>query len=160
MDKKLIEILEKEKVKFQVYEHPPVFTVAEAKTIEEIRDIPGVRTKNLFLKDEKQNYYLVCLRGDKRLNIKGLEKSLDARKLKFATPHELKEELNLTPGSVSLFGMIYAKRVLLIIDKESFDAEMISFHPNINTHTLVLDHDNLVKFLSSNKINYKVIDLL
>lgn len=160
MDQNLIDILNRNKINFRVFEHPPVFTVEQAKNTYELKDIPGIRTKNLFLKDERDNYYLVCLRGDKRLNMKHLEKSLTTKHLKFATAEELKRHLNLTPGSVSIFGMIYSKKVLLIIDKESFESEAISFHPNINTHTLVLDNDNLVRFLNTCKINYKVIDLL
>ena len=69
--------------------------------------------------------------------------------LHFASPEGLKKELNLTPGSVSIFGMIYAKNVYLIIDKELWQADEVSFHPNINTSTIVLNHQNLEKFYNT-----------
>ena len=64
-------------------------------------------------------------------------------------PEELKKEVNLTPGSVSIFGAINSKKVVLIIDKEVWNSDKCGFHPNINTSTLVLDHSNLEKYYNS-----------
>ena len=97
--------------------------------------------------------------AEKRLDSKILKKKLSIKELHFASGEELKQEINLTPGSVSIFGMIYSKDVFLIIDKELWDAELVGFHPNINTSTIVLNHANLEKFYNSLKARKEIIKL-
>ena len=121
--------------------------------------IPARHTKCLFLKDEHERFYLVVLPAEKRLNMKVLRKKINVRKLHFASPEELKNELHLTPGSVSLFGMIYAQTVNLIIDKELWDANAVGFHPNINTSTIVVNHENLEKFYKSLRGKKEILEL-
>jgi Ala-tRNA(Pro) deacylase len=148
MDKTLKQYLEKHNINYKVHEHEAVFTVEESKKLKPIPDV--FHTKNLFLKDEAKNFYLVCMDAFQRLNLKALKEKIQAvKKLTFASPTELKEHLNLTPGSVSIFGMIYAKDVELIIDKKVWQAKKVGFHPNINTATLEVNHENLEKFYSS-----------
>lgn len=149
MDENLLRYLKQKNIKFESYAHPAVFTVAESK--KKSAEIPGVfHTKNLFIQDSKK-FYLVCMAAEKRLDLKSLQEKISSGKLTFASEKELKENLNATPGSVSLFGMIYAKNTSLIIDKEILAAEKVGFHPNINTATLVLSHNNLMKFIDSLK---------
>jgi Ala-tRNA(Pro) deacylase len=158
MDQNLKTFLEKHKICFEVYEHPAVFTVAESK--EKItKPIPGLHTKNLFLKDDKGRFYLACLAAEKRLNIKALEKRLGVKKLKFSSPEDLKKELNLTPGSVSLFGLVYAKNVKLILDDTVWKSPSVGFHPNVNTATVVISHEGLVKFLAALNIQKEIFNL-
>lgn len=118
-----------------------------------------MHTKSLFLKDEKGCFYLVCLPADKRLDIKFLEKYFSVKKLRFGSPEELKSELNLMPGSVSLFGMIYSSSVLLVLDKAIWNAKTSGFHPNINTATLEIGRDNLGKFYNSLNCPKEIIEL-
>ena len=80
--------------------------------------IPAVHTKCLFLKDDSSRFYLVAIQANKRLDIKLLKSRFLLKKLFFASPEELKENLNLTPGSVSIFGMINAKNVRVVDSKE------------------------------------------
>jgi len=87
----------------------------------------------------------------KRLDIKSLRKVLNAKKLHFASAEELKSELNVSPGSVSIFALINSKNVKSIIDEEVWSAEITGFHPNINTSTLEISHENLEKFILSTK---------
>ncbi len=159
MDNKLIDYLEKHKIKFREHKHKAVFTVEESKDLK--KDIPGLHTKSLFLKDENTHFYLVCMPAQSRLNIKSLRKVLGTDKLHFSSPQELKAELNITPGSVSIFCSIYAnpERVTLIIDKKVHEAEISCFHPNINTSTLEITKENLEKFVKSLKIEKKILDL-
>ncbi|MCX8158711.1 MAG: prolyl-tRNA synthetase associated domain-containing protein [Candidatus Pacearchaeota archaeon] len=155
MDENLKNYLTKYDIKYELYSHPPVFSVEESSKI--IKNIPGLRTKSLFLKDDKGKFYLVCMPGKKRLDIKSLKKRIASKKLQFASPEELKQQINLTPGSVSLFGMIYSSSVTLFIDKEVIESDLIGFHPNINTETIVLDNNNLKKFISSLKCKIEII---
>lgn len=159
MDSALKSYLDKNHISYIIHEHPAVFTVEESKSVPSIQKIPGVRSKNLFLKDDIGRFYLVCLPGEKRLNIKNLEAYLRVKKLKFGSSQELKSELNLTPGSVSIFGMIYSKNVILLVDREIWDAQIVSFHPNINTATLELNHLSFLRFYESLRCKKEVVDL-
>jgi Ala-tRNA(Pro) deacylase len=102
---------------------------------------------------------LVCLRGTKRLNLKQLKEHTKTNDLHFASAEELFSELKVLPGSVSLFAMIYAKNTKLILDKELWESDLVGFHPNENTSTLVISHEMLVKFCSLLKIKPEIIDL-
>lgn len=157
MDKYLLEYLNKHKINYKIHKHSAVFTVEQSKSLK--AEILGVfHTKNLFLKDEANNFYLICMNAHKRLDLKNLKQQLNAKKkLYFASEKELKENLNLTPGSVSIFGMIYARNVFLVIDKKILEAESSGFHPNINTATLEINKNNLRKFINS--LNCKLIVL-
>lgn len=157
MDKNLESYLSNLGIKYKIHPHKAVFTVEESKSLKQ--KIPGVHTKNLFLKDDKGRFYLVATSADKRLDIKSLRKKLHAEKLHFGSPEELKENLNLAPGSVSIFGMIYAKKVKLLLDKEVWDAEIVGFHPNVNTATLELTHENFEKFYNSLESEKEIIEL-
>ena len=157
MDLNLKSYLEKHNIGYKEYKHPAVFTVEQSKPFK--AKIPGRHTKSLFLKDENSQFYLVCIPADKRLNMKLLKKELEIKELHFASPEELKVNLNLMPGSVSLFGMIYSDSVSLIIDKGLWDAELVGFHPNINTSTIVLNHQNLEKFYNSLKARKEILGL-
>ncbi|MDE1852036.1 MAG: prolyl-tRNA synthetase associated domain-containing protein [Candidatus Micrarchaeota archaeon] len=142
---------------YKVHSHKAVFTVAESTGLR--GEIPGMHTKSLFLEDEKGNFYLVCMDALKRLDIKSLRKRLNVSKLQFASPEKLKIELDLTPGSVSIFGMINAKNTKLILDKDLWGAEIVAFHPNINTETLEITHKDLEKFCGSLQSNWEVLEL-
>jgi len=159
MDKTLDSYLKKISVNYELYKHPAVFTVAEA--IKNKAEIPEVfHTKNLFLRDENKKFFLICMNAFKKLNLKSLREKLGAKKkLSFASPEQLKANLNLAPGSVSIFGMIYAKNVALVIDKELWNAKKVGFHPNINSETIVLDRENLKKFVNSLRAEIKIFEL-
>lgn len=159
MDAQLKSYLEKHNIKYKIQKHPPVFTVKEADKVKD--KTPHIlHTKNLFLKDENKIFYLVSMYAYKRLDLKSLKEKLNAKKkLSFATAEQLKENLNLTPGSVSIFGMIYAKEVIVIVDKQVWDAKIVGFHPNINTATLELTHENLERFYNTLKSKKQILEL-
>ena len=158
MDKLLENYLGKHNIKYKPHEHPPIFTVEESK---KLKQLPGVTpTKNLFLRDEAHNLYLVCMYAYKKPDLKNLKEKINAvKKLTFASSVELKEHLNLTPGSVSIFGMIHAKNVKLILDKKIWEAEKSGFHPNINTATLELNRKDLEKFYNSLSSEKTILEL-
>ena len=157
MDKTLKNYLENHFIKYIKHEHPAVFTVEESKKIK--TKYTGLHTKSLFLKDTKNNFYLVCMLGEKRLNTKILRKYFKIRKLNFASPEELKIYLKVAPGSVSIFCAIYHDSIALILDKDIWQAKSAGFHPNINTSTLELDRENLEKFYNSLKCKKFILKL-
>jgi len=157
MNTRLREYLEEHDIKYTLHEHEPIFTVEEGKKIKQ--NIPGLGAKNLFLKDRDNKYYLICLPGEKRLDMDQLRSTLKIGKLFFASPMELEKELSVMPGSVSIFCLIHAKTTKLILDKELWDAEVVGFHPNINTETLELPHESLEKFYNSLSLEKEIVEL-
>ena len=143
-------------IPFEKYTHPAVHTVVD--TIEHYKNIDAGRCKNLFLQNVKgDTYYLIVMQADKRLDIKKLSATLET-KLRFASEEKLLHYLGLTPGSVSPFGLINDTdhSVRVIVDKDVLNHQKVSFHPNINTETLVISSEDLQKFLTSvgNPITY------
>jgi Ala-tRNA(Pro) deacylase len=160
MQPKLKSYLDNLGISFKEHSHPPAFTVEESNRL--IGEIPNVfHTKSLFLKDNKSRFYLICMNANKRLNLKILRELFHVNKLHFASKEELKLNLNLTPGSVSIFGMIHAKpfSIKLILDSQLWKADKVGFHPNINTSTLEISHSNLQKFVNSLKADKQILDL-
>ncbi|MAE49848.1 aminoacyl-tRNA deacylase [Candidatus Pacearchaeota archaeon] len=158
MDPILKAYLKKHNIQYQSYEHPEVFTVEEAKATKE--QIPAQHAKCLFLKSNTGAFYLVGMKADKRLDINTLQKTLQVKKLRFASAEELLQKLKLTPGSVSIFGLIHSEKVIFLLDEEVWRSDSVGFHPNINTATLVLDHDNLEKYYDSLLNEKRIVELL
>lgn len=147
-------------IKFREFKHAPVYTCEEAKKERIYGDIKGVHSKNLFLKERKsKRFYLVIMPENKPLDINQLGEEL-GDKVKFANEDNLKEILNLTPGSVSPFGLINDKehKTIIVIDKEVWEADFVSFHPNVNTKTLELSNKDFQKYIKSLDNELKIIE--
>ncbi len=136
------------------YDHPAVFTVADAEKYERGQ---AAKSKNLFLRDKKgARHFLVVLAAEKRVDLAKLGVTLNVKNLSFASPSRLLQYLQLTPGSVSPFGLIHDrdKRVEVVVDQSLLKETEQGFHPNTNTATLIISTDDFLKFLSwtGNKI--------
>lgn len=131
-------------IEYEVVNHEPVFTVTEAQKIKE--KIAGIGCKNLFLKN-KNGHYLLITEDNTKIDLKNLSEKLGGH-LSFCSEQELKNILNLTKGSVSPFGLIYDKEnlVTVLID-ENLQNKKLLFHPNLNTKTISLDYNDLIKFI-------------
>ena len=118
--------------------------------------IEGVGGKTLFLKD-KNNYYLYLLDDERQANLKFLSKSLNIGRLSFGNEDELYDKLKLKKGSVTPLGIINDNSsVILIIDK-TLKGKKILTHPNINTATVSIRYDDLIKFIKyCNNTYYEV----
>ena len=149
----LYEVLDKLNIKYKEIEHEPVFTIEQAQFIKE--NIDGIGCKNLFLTNKKGNYYLIVLNENKKANIKEITKLLNESHLSFASVEELKEILNLKQGSVTPLGIINDKNnvVTIIIDNE-LSNKVLLVHPNINTKTLPISYDDLIKYIEYENHNY------
>ena len=148
-----------QQVSYILHEHPPVYTCEEAQKY--CSGIPGLSCKNLFLRNKKaQRYFLLVLASHKRADLKKISDIIGATRLSFANSQELQEILHLTPGAVSPFGLINDTdhSVECIIDREVYESDIVSFHPNINTATLELSKDMFHKFLETIESNVSVID--
>ena len=137
-------------VAYDRHEHPPVPTVEDAARY--WAGIDATHCKNLFLRNQKGNrHYLVVLVYSKKADLRAVADQIGDGKLSFASPERLMTHLGLTPGSVSPFGLIndsaHAVRVVLDFDLKS--ADRVSFHPNINTRTVVLAREGFETFLAA-----------
>jgi Ala-tRNA(Pro) deacylase len=146
----VIAALEALGIQFERYEHPPLASAADAAPF--WADIDAAHTKNLFLRNQKgARHYLVIIELLKRADLRAVANQMGDGKLSFGSPEQLMTLLGVTPGSVSPFGLIHDARheVRVCIDQDLKKSERISFHPNINTATLVLTFADFERFLAS-----------
>ena len=153
-------ILEELNISWEYHEHPPVPTVEAA--LEHWEGLESTHCKNLFFRNHKGNrHYLVILEHTNKLAIRDLEQLLKQGKLSLASDRRLEQWLGLSPGSVSPFGLINdtQNHVHLFIDANLQKADRLSFHPNINTATLVLSRVDFMRYLDSTGNSYEFIQL-
>lgn len=147
-------------IKYSYYEHPPAPTVEEASKY--WAGIESAHCKNLFFRNHKGNkHYLVIFDYRETLNIRDLEQRLNQGKLSFASPKRMMKYLGLEPGSVSPFGLLHdvQNHVHLFIDKNLAESAHISFHPNLNTASLVISQSDFRKYLEHIGNSYEFIEL-
>jgi len=147
-EQNVYDILNSLEIKYDRYEHKPVFTVNEAKELDIL--IPGGKCKNLFLRNEKgDNHYLVILDENKRVDLKLLAKQIGTKRVSFASEERLYKYLKLTPGSVTPFGIINDdnREVIVLIDSDLTDEKLVNFHPNVNTATIGISYMDFEKFI-------------
>ena len=159
-DSRLYELLTQLNIVWEYYEHPPAPTIAEA--VRYWKDIECMHCKNLFFRNHKGNrHYLVIIPHTNDMNITDLEKKLKQGKLSFASPERMMKYLGVRPGSVSPLALIHdhEKHVHVFLDQRLRDAEKISFHPCINTASLVIQYSDFVRFLNEMGNTYEYCDL-
>jgi Ala-tRNA(Pro) deacylase len=148
-EQKLYDLFEQLDISYNRHEHPPVYTVEEAKQY--WQGIEGIHAKNLFLRNNKGNqHYLVVLEESKTADLMKLSMQLAAGKLSFASERRLMDHLGLETGAVSPFGLMNdaQKAVKVVLDRDLAKAELVNFHPNVNTATVTLSYPDFEKFLS------------
>jgi Ala-tRNA(Pro) deacylase len=154
------ETLKNLQIAFDYYEHPPVPTVKEAMIY--WKDIEAAHCKNLFFRNHKGNrHFLVLLEFYQNLDIKNLESKLKQGKISFASDERLLKYLGLTAGSASPFGLINDEKheVIVFIDENLQKANKISFHPNINTASLVISLEDFLIYMNSTGNKYSFLNL-
>ena len=154
------ETLERMGIPFDYYEHPEAPTIEIAAQF--YRGEGTTLCKNLFFRNHKGNrHYLVLLDCDQNMDIHAIEKQLHQGKLSFASEQRLMKYLGVMPGSVTPFGLINDTdhHVHVFIDKKLQEAEKVSFHPCINTASLIIRREDLIRFLDHQGNTYEWIDL-
>jgi len=136
-------------VKTVTIEHMAVFTVEEAKAGR--GDLAGAHSKNLFLKDKKQQLWLVICLEDREIDMKALRHKIGAGNLSFGKPDLLARVLGVEPGSVTPFSLINDAETLVrvILDQEMMEDDFLNFHPLTNTKTTQISPDDLLRFIRS-----------
>ena len=127
-------------------DHEPAMTMEACAQIDTVLD--ATTCKNLLLCNRQQtDFYLLLMQGDKVFKTKDLSAQLGVSRLSFASGEAMEELLDITPGSLSVMGLMNDKdfRVKLVIDKPVLEGQYIGFHPCINTSSLRVKTMDLVE---------------
>ena len=130
--------------------HAPGFTVAESVSLRD--EIPGGHTKNLFVKDKKDRYFVLTVEENATVDLKAVHKVIGASgRVSFGRPEKMMEYLGVAPGSVTVFGAINdtAGNVTFVLDEDLMKHEVINGHPLSNDATTSVSRDDLLRFLEA-----------
>ena len=145
----VLALLKSRGIPFELVEHKAVYNMADLAEI--ALPHPEADAKNLFVRDDKkQRYYLITVKGEKRVDLKAFRHAHGTRPLSFASDEELGALLALTPGSVTPLGLLNdeTRRVALFIDEALLEGDgLIAVHPNDNTATVWLKTADLITLL-------------
>ena len=152
----IYDYLNKKNIKYEITNHEAVYTMEELSNI--YVPYPEGNAKNLFLKDDKKkHYYLITVKGDKRVDLKEFRNKNNTRPLSFASSNDLFNKMKLTPGSVTPLGLLNNedKDIIYFIDRYFFDNNIIGVHPNDNTATIWLNPNDLIEIIKEhgNQVN-------
>ena len=130
-------------------EHPPVFTVEEAKALR--GNLPGHHIKNLFLRNKKEEMWLVVALEDRAIDLKRLGEALGAGRLSFGSPDRLRRQLGVEPGSVTPFALVNdeTRAVRLALDRGLMEGGPVNAHPLVNTMTTAITIADLLRLFET-----------
>jgi Ala-tRNA(Pro) deacylase len=155
----LLAYLDQQGIVYLRVEHPAVYTCAQADRYRP--PLPAASTKNLFLRDRHADFYLLMTACEKPVDLKGLSRSMGVSKLHFGSEEQLLEKLGVTPGAVTLLGLINdaAHEIQLLVDSELWGEEHFLCHPLVNTATLLLARADLLRFFDLTGHAAQVVDV-
>jgi len=137
-------------IEAETHRHPALFTVSDSQSLR--GEIPGAHTKNLFLKDKKDNFFLVTVDEEAQLDLKTIHHKIGAAsRVSFGKPEKLMEFLGVEPGSVTVFGLVNDDRhhVTVVLDADLMENETINAHPLTNEATTSIRRGDLMRFLEA-----------
>ena len=138
-ERRCYEFLDRLGVSYRRADHEAASTMELCREIEKNLDCPIC--KNLLLTNRQQtDFYLLLMEGEKAFKTKFLSKTLGCARLSFATDEQMEQLVDITPGSLSVLGLMNdpEQRVRLVIDKPVLEQAEIGFHPCLNTATLAV----------------------
>ena len=145
---RVYDLLDKLGVSYQRIDHEAAMTMEACAQIDRVLD--ATICKNLLLCNrQKTDFYLLMMPGDKVFKTKELSGQIGSSRLSFAEPCFMEEFLDITPGSLSVMGLMNDKdhRVKLLMDEDVTKGEYIGFHPCINTSSLRLRTADLMEII-------------
>ena len=133
----------------RTFEHAPVFTVEEARSLR--GSLPGAHSKNLFLKDKKGGLWLVVAEETRKVDLNALSRQIGAPRFSFGSAALLAEVLGVPPGSVTPFALMNDKegRVRAVLDEGLLAHAVANFHPLRNDRTTAIAPADLMRFLAA-----------
>lgn len=159
-EKLVFDLFDELKIDAKTIKHKPCFTVEESQDVD--KQIDAVATRNLFVKDKANKYWLITLEAHQPVCLKKLRHLLGAKqRLSFGKPEVLQEMLGVTPGSVTPLGLIYQKEnktLSFVLDKTLSDCDKFAVHPLRNDMSTVLTPDQFSLVLSYLNIEASIVD--
>ena len=153
--------LKQENIWHEITEHEAVYNMAELADID--IPYPEYDAKNLFVRDDKKrNYYLITVKGDKRVDLKEFRKAQGTRALSFASAEDLMDIMGLIPGAVTPLGLLNdseCKVQLFLDDDFQQDNSLIGVHPNDNTATVWLKVEDLICIIKQHGNSVSVVQV-
>ena len=155
----LYKVLEGLKIKFEVFEHPPFFTVDEAKKYRQ--SMRGFHTKNLFLRDKKKKNYLVIAHEDRVIDLAQLTERIKSARLSFGSKERLFEELGVFPGAVTPLSVVNnrKKNITICLDTQMTGKDTIFCHPLVNDRTISLSYQSLLTYFEYLDLSFDTVNL-
>lgn len=147
-------------IETQTVRHPPLFTVADSQALR--GELDGGHTKNLFVKDRKDNFFLLVVEEDAEIDLKQVHHLIGAAgKVSFGKPEKLMEYLGVIPGAVTAFGIVNdtGQAVKIFFDEALLRHEVINAHPLVNDATTSIARDDLLRFVESTGHDATVLKL-
>jgi Ala-tRNA(Pro) deacylase len=143
----LFAFLDAHRIEHATLDHPAVFRVGEGEEVKAA--LGGVHTKNLFLKDSRDQLWLISAEQDARIDLKRLPAVIGSGRLSFGSAALLEQALGVTPGSVTAFALANdkARAVRFVLDARLEEAGQVNFHPLVNTATTTISREGLRAFL-------------
>ena len=138
------DLLDKLNVSYQRIDHEAAETMEICAEIDKV--LEATICKNLFLCNrQKTNFYLLMMPGDKTFKTKELSKQIGSARLSFASPEDMERYLDITPGSVSIMGLMNDTEnvVQLLVDEDVLKGEYVGCHPCINTSSIRIKTEDL-----------------
>jgi Ala-tRNA(Pro) deacylase len=146
----LLEFLKLLEVDCTTVRHQQVQTIEESRKMR--GHIPGVHTKNLFLRDAKKRFFLLVTEETTAIDLKIIGSKIGATgKLSFATAADLLGVLSVVPGAVSLLALVNDtdKKTTLVLDPALLKSSLVNCHPLSNEFTTSLSPEGILTFLSA-----------
>jgi Ala-tRNA(Pro) deacylase len=140
------------------FEHPAVFRVEEGLAIKAA--LPGGHTKNLFLKDNRDQLWLISALGETAIDLKKLPAVIGSGRLSFGSTELMQQTLGVTPGSVTALGLINdtQHRIRFVLDAALARADPVNFHPLTNEATTALSRAGFAAYLASVDVAPTIVD--
>ena len=155
------DLLDRLEIEYTRIDHEAIFTIEGCNSIDSVLGIH--LCKNIFLcNTQKTRFYLLMMPGEKRFVTKDFCHQIESPRLSFAPQEDMEEYLDITPGSVSVMGLMndHEHHVQLVIDQDVLKEEYLGFHPCINTTSMRISmKDLLEKFLPAVDHDYWTVDL-
>ena len=147
----LIKLLDMKGYDYKFHEHKALFTVEDSNKLR--GEITGMHSKNLFLKNKKNKFYLFSCEEFSKINLKTIPKSLGLGNVSFAKKEYLLELLGITPGSVTPFALLnnMKNNIDFYLEDKMLESEYINFHPLTNKATVTIKSSEFVEFMIENK---------
>lgn len=157
----IYDYLKEKNIWHEITEHEAVYNMEDLSEVP--LPYPEADAKNLFVRDDKKrNYYLITIRGDKRVDLNEFRQKYQTRRLSFASEKDLMSVMGLIPGAVTPLGLLNDEehKVSFFIDKEFMDHPgLIGVHPNENTATVWLKTEDLLEIIRQHGNTVQVVQM-